>query len=309
MLHFPRPTPMLPAMKDQRRATLLGLATVLLWSTVATAFKLALRHLSPVALLAWSATVSLLVLAGVVTARRGWAALRRAPRRDLLLAGALGVINPCLYYLILFEAYDRLPAQVAQPLNYTWALTLTWLSVPLLGQRLRARDLLAGLICYAGVAVICTGGDLRNWRGADPGGVALALGSTLLWALYWLGNARSRLEPASGLLVNFAVGTPLVLLYGWARRDLGTDLGPQDLGPGLLGALYVGAVEMGFTFVIWLTALKLAENTSRVANLIFLSPFLSLVFIQFVLGESVRPATLGGLALIVGGLAWQARGR
>lgn len=294
---------MLRAMKDQRRATLLGLATVLLWSTVATAFKLALRHLSPVALLAWSATVSLLVLTGVVTARRGWTALRRAPRRDLLLAGALGVINPCLYYLILFEAYDRLPAQVAQPLNYTWALTLTWLSVPLLGQRLRRRDLLAGLICYAGVAVISTGGDLRDWRSVDPGGVALALGSTLLWALYWLGNARSRLEPASGLLVNFAVGTPLVLLYGWARRDLGCD------GPGLLGALYVGAVEMGFTFVIWLTALKLAENTSRVANLIFLSPFLSLVFIQFVLGESVRPATLGGLALIVGGLAWQARGR
>lgn len=294
---------MLAGMKDQRRATLLGLVTVLLWSTVATAFKLSLRHLSPVALLAWSATVSLLVLAGVVTARRGWTALRRAPRRDLLLAAGLGVVNPCLYYLILFEAYDRLPAQVAQPLNYTWALTLTWLSVPLLGQRPRARDLLAGLVCYAGVAVISTGGDLRDWQSVDPAGVALALGSTLLWALYWLGNARSRLEPASGLLVNFAVGAPLVLLYGWARRDLGAD------GPGLLGALYVGVVEMGVTFVIWLTALKLAENTSRVANLIFLSPFLSLVFIQFVLGEAVRPATLGGLALIVGGLAWQARKR
>lgn len=294
---------MLAGMKDQRRATLLGLVTVLLWSTVATAFKLSLRHLSPVALLAWSATVSLLVLAAVVTARRGWTALRRAPRRDLLLAAGLGVVNPCLYYLILFEAYDRLPAQVAQPLNYTWALTLTWLSVPLLGQRPRARDLLAGLVCYAGVAVISTGGDLRDWRSVDPAGVALALGSTLLWALYWLGNARSRLEPASGLLVNFAVGAPLVLLYGWTRRDLGAD------GTGLLGALYVGVVEMGVTFVIWLTALKLAANTSRVANLIFLSPFLSLVFIQFVLGEAVRPATLGGLALIVGGLAWQARKR
>ncbi|MBK6899768.1 MAG: DMT family transporter [bacterium] len=290
-------------MKDQRRATLLGLVTVLLWSTVATAFKLALRHLSPVALLAWSATASLLVLAGVVTARRGWTALRLAPRRDLLPAAGLGVINPCLYYLILFEAYDRLPAQVAQPLNYTWALTLTWLSVPLLGQRLRGRDLLAGLVCYAGVAVIGTGGDLRDWRGIDPAGVGLALGSTLLWAFYWLGNARSRLEPASGLLVNFAVGAPLVLLYGWARGDLAAD------GPGLLGALYVGVVEMGVTFVIWLTALKLAVNTSRVANLIFLSPFLSLVFIQFVLGEAVRPATLGGLALIVGGLVWQGRGR
>ncbi len=61
--------------------------------------------------------------------------------------------------------------------------------------------------------------------------------------------------------------------------------------------------------MIWLTALKLARDTSRVANLIFLSPFLSLVFIQFVLGEAVRPATLGGLALIVGGLAWQGRWR
>jgi hypothetical protein len=33
----------------------------------------------------------------------------------------------------LFEAYDRLPAQVAQALNYTWALTLTLLAVPVLG--------------------------------------------------------------------------------------------------------------------------------------------------------------------------------
>lgn len=288
-------------MKDQKRATLFALAAVLMWSTVATAFKLALRHTEPVQLLAYSSLVSLLVLAAIVTVQGKWGELRRADRGLLAPVAALGLLNPFTYYLVLFAAYDRLPAQVAQPLNFTWALTMTWLSVPLLGHRLRARDLIAGLVCYAGVVIIATGGDVRALRFDDPLGVALALGSTVLWALYWLGNARSKLDPVVGLLVNFAVGTPLVFVYALLFADLRIG------GPGLLGAAYVGAVEMGFTFVLWLTALKLTTSTARIANLIFLAPFLSLLFIQFVLGEPVRGATPLGLVLIVGGLLWQSR--
>jgi len=286
---------------DQRKATLCALAAVLLWSTVATAFKLTLRHLGPVQLLAYASLMSLLVLAGLVTLQGKWTLLRAASRGQLARAAALGLLNPLLYYLVLFAAYDRLPAQVAQPLNYTWALTLTWLSVPLLGHMLGRRDLLAGLVCYGGVVVIATGGDLAALRFDDPLGVALALGSTVLWALYWLGNARSGLDPAVGLFVNFAAGTPLILLYALLFADLRADV------HGLLGAAYVGAVEMGFTFVLWLTAMRLTVSTARIANLIFLSPFVSLLFIQFVLGEAVRGATPLGLLLIVGGLALQGR--
>jgi drug/metabolite transporter (DMT)-like permease len=77
---------------------------------------------------------------------------------------------------------------------------------------------------------------------------------------------------------------------------------------GVLGGAYVGAFEMGFTFVLWLTALRLTSSTARIANLIFLAPFLSLVFIHFVLGEHVVSATIIGLVLIVGGLLLQSRG-
>ena len=282
-------------MNDQPKATLFALAAVLMWSTVATAFKLTLRHIGPVQLLAYASLMSTLVLAGLVTAQGKWGLLRAR-------GAGLGVLNPLLYYLVLFEAYDRLPAQVAQPLNYTWALTLTWLSVPLLGHKLGWRDLTAGLVCYGGVVIIATGGDVGALRFDDGLGVALALGSTVLWALYWLGNARSSLDPVVGLLTTFAAGTPLVLLYALLFADLRADL------PGLLGAAYVGAVEMGFTFVLWLTALRLTTSTARIANLIFLSPFLSLLFIQFVLGEPVRGATPLGLVLIVGGLLWQRGG-
>lgn len=74
---------------------------------------------------------------------------------------------------------------------------------------------------------------------------------------------------------------------------------------GLIGAAYVGIFEMGITFVLWLYALRLSENTAKIGNLIFLSPFLSLVFIHFLVGEKILASTLIGLGLIVSGLLIQ----
>lgn len=288
---------------DDRKAVLFGLAAVACWSTVATAFKLALRHVDPLQLLFLANTASLLALGGIVVARGKLSLLKRVTRSQVLLCLGLGLLNPFLYYLVLFKAYDLLPAQVAQPLNYTWALTLSWLAVPLLGQRLRWRDALAGVVCYFGVVVIATGGDFGTLHVDSPLGVGLALGSTLLWAFYWLGNRRSTLDPEVGLFLGFAWALPFTTLVTYLFSDFDIDRS------GLLGGVYVGAFEMGFTFVLWLTALKLVSTTARVANLIFLAPFVSLVLIHFVLGEHVAPATFVGLVFIVGGLWWQGRGR
>lgn len=288
---------------DERRALFLGLAAVLAWSTVATAFKLALEHVDHVQLLFGSTVASVLCLGGVLVAQGKTDQLRRVTRRQLLRALVLGLVNPFLYYLVLFKAYALLPAQVAQPLNFTWALTLSWLSVPLLKQRLRWKDGLAGIVCYAGVVVIATRGDLAGLRVDSGLGVALALGSTVLWSLYWIGNRLSDLDPVVGLFLGFAWALPFVTAATAVLSDFRLGL------PGLLGGLYAGAFEMGFTFVLWLTALRLTESTARVANLIFLAPFLSLVFIRIFVGEVIAPATLIGLVLIVGGLWWQGRDR
>jgi drug/metabolite transporter (DMT)-like permease len=289
-------------LNPQRKATLLGLAAVFFWSTVATAFKLALQHVDHFQLL-FLANVFSLVSLGLVLAVQGKSHLLFcATARQYRMVFGLGLLNPFIYYLVLFKAYDLLPAQVAQPLNFTWALMLSWLSVPLLGQKVGWRHGLAGLICYFGVVVLATGGDLTTFKVANPLGVALALGSTVIWALYWIGNTKSDLDPVAGLFLGFAFSLPFVtgavLLFsslniGWA---------------GVLGGAYVGAFEMGFTFVLWLTALRLTASTARIANLIFLAPFLSLVFIHFVLGEHVLPATIIGLVLIVAGLIFQSSG-
>jgi len=287
----------------QRKATLLGLAAVMAWSTVATAFKLALRHLDPYQLLFLANVFSLGALALVLTVGRKWPTIARAGRARVLRAASLGLLNPVLYYLILFRAYDRLPAQVAQPLNYTWALMLAYLSVPLLGHRLRRRDLLAGLICYGGAVVIATGGNVTGFSVAAPLGVTLALASTVIWALYWIAGRRSDMDPVAGLFLGFAAGLPFTAVAVALRSHFSFP------ALGIWAGLYVGCFEMGFTFVLWLMAMRLTTSTARIANLIFLSPFLSLVFIRFILGEAIRPATPLGLVLIVGGLWLQSRDR
>lgn len=284
---------------DQGRAYLYAVVTVLLWSTVASAFKLTLRELRPDELLLWANAVSVLVLA-LVLVFSGRLGELRLPGRSLLARAGLGLLNPCLYYLVLFRAYDLLPAQEAQPLNYTWAVTLALLSIPLLGQRIGAWEIGAMLVSYSGVVVIATRGEPWALRLASPAGVGLALGSTIIWALFWIYDRRSEGDPAANLLVSFIASLPPVLaVTGWSG---GLRLPGWR---GLAGAAYVGTFEMGLTFVLWSRALKLSTTTARVGNLIYFSPFLSLVQIRLLVGEAIRLSSVVGLGLIVAGNALQ----
>jgi drug/metabolite transporter (DMT)-like permease len=290
--------------QNQRHATFLALVAIGLWSTVATAFKLSLRHLDPFQLVAYATLFAtlFLVLAVSVQGRLPalWCHLRDRPQPFLLL----GLLNPFIYYLMLFKAYDLLPAQQAQSINYTWAITLGLLSVPFLDKPYGIRDGLGALLGYTGVLLIATRGDLLSLSFDSPLGVALALLSTLIWASYWILNTRMDVEPLLGLSACFLCGLPFTLM-GCAALS---KLWPVTL-PGLLGGAYVGLLEMGITFVIWLAALKSAKNVARISNLIFLAPFLSLIPISAVLGEAIVPGTLAGLALIVAGTLVQQLGR
>ena len=287
-------------MHNQKKAYMYGLATVLLWSTVASAFKLSLRYLDHIQLLFYANIVSILVLTAILTLQGKTRLIFSCSGKQYLRSMMLGFLNPFLYYLVLFKAYDLLPAQEAQPLNYTWAITLALLSIPLLKQKIGLKDFIAAFVSYSGVVVISTHGDILNFRFSNPLGVALALGSTVIWALYWIYNTKDDREPVVGLLLNFVFGLPLSLILCLFFSNVWVSC-PY----GLFGAVYVGIFEMGITFVFWLSALKLSENTAKVGNLIFISPFLSLVFIHFLVGEDILTSTYIGLVLIVTGLLIQ----
>ena len=290
------------SLSRQSRAYVFGLTSVLIWSTVASAFKLTLRHMDHVQLLAFATLTSVCVLFGILVVQKKLSLLAALTRRDLFVSMGMGLLNPLLYYLVLFKAYDLLPAQEAQALNYTWAITMTLLSIPLLGQRVGKQQFLAIVISYIGVLVIATHGHVLNLEFSDPLGTGLALGSTIIWALYWILNTRDRLDPCVRLFVNFCFGTVYILVY----TPLASSFSFGSWA-GLAGAFYVGVFEMGITFVFWLMALKYTSSAGRISHLIYLSPIVSLGLIKVLVGEPILPSPLVGLFLILGGVAVQGR--
>jgi len=71
--------------------------------------------------------------------------------------------------------------------------------------------------------------------------------------------------------------------------------------------VYVSLFEMSITFSLWLTAMQLTSSAARISNLIYVTPFFSLLILHLVVGEKIYPATFVGLLLIVGSILFQAR--
>lgn len=287
-------------MINERRALGFGVAAVLLWSTVATAFKLTLQAFTPIQMLTVASFVSALVLLGICYAQGKMGQIARTFFSNPWYYLILGLINPLAYYLILFKAYDLLPASQAQPLNYSWAITLTLMAALFLGQKIRKQDWIACVLGYLGVVVIATQGDLLDLKFDSPLGVGLALFSTLLWAGYWILNTKNTADPVVTVFLGFSVALPFAAILCLMEQA------PWNFSiKGWMAVIYVGLFEMGVTFVLWLSALKSTQNTARISNLIFISPFISLLLLAYIIGETIHPTTIMGLIMIVVGLLIQ----
>ncbi len=287
-------------MSHQRSAYIYASIAVFFWSTVASAFKISLRHLDVPNLLFYSSIASTIVLFSILLAQGKLRLLTAQGGRDFLRSMILGFLNPFTYYLILFKAYDLLPAQEAQPLNFTWAIVLVLLSIVILKQRIGFGSILGILISYFGAFVIATRGDISGLRFSNPTGVALAVGSAVIWSLFWIYNVKDERDDVVKMFMNFGIGLLFVSII-----LIVTSRVVQPTIQGLTGAVYVGLFEMGVTFVLWLKALKLSRTTAQVSNLIYLAPFLSLVLIHYLVGETIRLSTIVGLVFIVSGILIQ----
>lgn len=287
-------------MKLQNKAYLFALGAVLFWSTVATAFKLALNGMTFAEMLLYSSCFSCIALFIIVLLQDKTKLLLTLGPGDYARSAILGLLNPFLYYLILFKAYSLIPAQEALTLNYSWAVMVVILSVPLLKQKINFLSFLAIIISFLGVIIIATHGKLNEISFSDPLGVSLAMSSSLVWALYWILNVKNNRDEIFQLFLNFLFGTIFILIYFITFHHF------RLLSfHSIIASAYIGFFEMGITFYLWLKALKSSQKTAYVANLIFLSPFISLFIISLVLRENILSSTIIGLIFVIVGIVIQ----
>lgn len=284
-------------MKNQTKAYIYTAAAVLMWSTVASAFKIALSEINYIQLLLISSTTSLISLGLILILQKEIHKIYSIKRKVIVKAVGLGALNPFLYYIVLFKAYSLLPAQEAQALNYSWPLMLVILSIPILGQKVKLKSIIAIFISFIGVVIISTHGRLLDIKFSNPYGVFLAMGSSIIWALYWIFNLKNKKDELIQLFLNFLFGSIYVFFLAFFTDNLN-----QYSSSSILASVYIGIFEMGICFVVWSKALKYSRTTAMVSKYIYLIPFISLIFIYLIVGEKILLSTIIGLILIIIGI-------
>lgn len=285
-----------------QKSFLLAIFAVFFWSTVATAFKLTLEYIDPYYLLALSSFVSLIILFVTLIIKNKISVLLHQTYREWIISVFLGLLNPFLYYLILFNAYNILPAQEAMVLNYSWPILLSFFSSIFFKRKIKFLGYLALSISFFGIVIIATKGNFLSIEFKSTFGIILALGSAFVWALFWILNMVDKREPLLKLTSGFIFGAFFSILFVLIRSDF------QILTKsGILGSIYIGTFEMGLTFILWLTALNNSKQTEKISQLVYLSPFLSLIFISIILKEEIILSSVIGLILIILGIVVQSK--
>ncbi|MGI8805620.1 MAG: DMT family transporter, partial [Thermoleophilaceae bacterium] len=282
-----------------RRSLLALLFLGSLWGASYMFIKIALDDLSP---------------AMVVFARTALAALVLVPlalRRDALggLSGALGVIvllavvQVSAPFLLISAGEQEISSSLTGILISSTplftALLAIWVDHEERSTGPRALGLVAG---FLGVALLI-GVDLGGSSYALLGGIAVALAG-LGYAIgsFVVKRSAVSLEPiglaAATMTASAVLTAPLAAI------------GAPDALPSLdtVGAmLALGLVGTGVAFAIFNT-LIVTIGPARVALVTYIAPVFAVFYGSTLLGETVSPATLAGLVLIVGG-SWIAAGQ
>mgnify|MGYP002663607547 FL=1 len=284
-------------MTQDNKAIVYAAIAVLSWSTVASAFKIALRYLSSFELLLVASCTAFLIFLFTLLARKKWKEVKNLSASQWRWFAMLGLLNPVTYYLVLFRAYDLLPAQVAQPVKYSGPILLLILLSLFAGQSIPKIKYVGMLLSLGGVVLISAGTGLSDKLEFSVTGFLLAFFSAFLWAGYWMvSNKRKEVDAIIALTVTFFFGSAYLLIASLWMEPVVLPV------QALLSGMYVGAFEIGIPFVCFGMAIQLTSNATLVNQMCYLSPFLSLFLIHLVLGEQIVWTTYAGLLLIVVGI-------
>jgi len=253
--------------------------------------QIAYRHGAAVTgVLAWRYLVAAVLL--TLVARRR---LRRVPLRAAVAAFAMGAVVYASDSFLFFASLERTSAPLASLVHYAHLAIVVGAAAIAGRERLSRRRLIALAAIFAGVAFV--GGGAAN---PDLTGIALALGSAVVYAVYILlsGRLLRDAEPV-GLTAILTAGVATTFL---AVGGAGGSLGHVGGGVGLaclIAAALVGSVVAVTSF---LGGIRLI-GPSKASLLVTVEVPVTIALAAVVMGQRLTPAQLVGAAFVVGAIA------
>lgn len=269
--------------------------SILLWSTLATVSKLLLGSMNSVQVLMISAAFAFVALFLYNLATGKLRVMKEYKAKDYLILVAIGLPGTLFYNLFYFGGAAILPASQAFIVNYLWPIMSVVFACILLKETLTGRKAIAFVISFLGVATVA-GGDLLNFQPQTLTGILLCMGAAVSYGAYTALNQRFSYDKQVAVMIAYGSTAILCLLIQLAMGA------PMDLGWGHVAGLgWNGIGVMAVATTTWAMALD-CGNTAKISNLAYITPFLSLVWVFFVLKEVPTPWAIGGLCLIVLGI-------
>ena len=280
-------------MEATPKATLAGVAAILLWSSLAL-LTVATEGLPPFQVLATAFAVA--GAAGLLRAglrgRAGWAELRQPPSALALSTAALFG-----YHALYFIALKRAPAVEANLLNYMWPLLIVVFAGFLPGVRIGALQWLGTLMGLAAAVLLVTGGRRLQVDPAYLAGYLAAITAAVLWAAYSVLNRRHAQVPSAAIAVACVA---VALLGAIAHLGFERSVAPSPMQWAALLAMGIGPT--GAAFLLWDTGTKRGD-IALLGSLSYLAPLLSTVLLVLSGRAEPHPLQAVALALLLGG-AW-----
>ncbi|KLV07804.1 chloramphenical resistance permease RarD [Photobacterium aquae] len=212
--------------QETQRGVILALAAYTMWGIAPIYFK-ALQHVSAPEILSHRVIWSVLFLAILLQASRGWGKVRHVlsrPRTLLLLAATATLIGG--NWLIFIWAVNNNFMLNASLGYYINPLLNVLLGMLFLGERLRPLQWVAVMLAVAGVAVQLIQFGSLPW-------IALALASS--FGFYGLLRKKINLDAQTGLFMETCLLLPIATIYVlWIADSPTADWGHNPLSTNLL---------------------------------------------------------------------------
>jgi drug/metabolite transporter (DMT)-like permease len=271
------------------------LALAAIWGSSFMFIKVAVREVTPGEVVFGRVLTGTLALLPAVPFLGGlgrtWAGLRRFAGPLLLL----GILNAALPFWLLAWSEKRLDSGLAAVLQASMplftALFVYWFTR---SQRVTGAKLVGVVVGFVGVLLLV---------GVQPRGDVLSALAVLLTALMYAGSsvyAGVRLRETPAVVTSLgALGFATLVTLPLGLTELPSET-PSWKAIGSIVAL--GAVGLSIAYLLYFTLIA-GAGAPYAALVTYLVPALALVYGAVFLGEAVTASAVGGLALILAGVA------
>lgn len=226
---------------SRRRATLIGLTAVVMWSMLGL-FTAGSGDVPPFLLNGLCFGLSgAVALAWLAISGRGWSALRQP--LSVWIVGTGGLFG---FHALYFTALRHAPPVEANLINYLWPLLIVLFSGFLPGERLRAHHIAGVVLGFVGAALLIARGGV--FLAADHTiGYAAAVASALTWSTYSVVSRRMAAVPTEAV-AGFCMATALLSVV--AHLLFETTVLPASPTEWTM-VLLLAALPVGTAFFVW----------------------------------------------------------